>query len=277
MSAVTDYISDKLIETGSTRPVARFRICLGVLLYMRFGEELSLHAADSFWDQTFSLAYYAAAAMVTVGLFTRRALGASALLLALMYYGKFWGWYSPGWGHHHHYLLMVCCAVLAFSGAGRSFSADRAIRMYRSLPPQEERAQTWPQTLLVLQLCAIYFWAALDKTSAGYLHGDWLERVFEWVYAGNPAYEIVTNRVFLIAGSWAVLAIEYVLPVAILLRWRLNIWIPIAFALHAAFYVMLPVQTYSASMMALYLLVGDQDWLDAQIDKYVIGKAPAHA
>ena len=40
---------------------------------------------------------------------------------------------------------------------------------------------------------------------------------------------------------------------------------------------MLPVQTYSATMMALYLLVVDPDWLDAQIDKYVIGKAPINA
>ncbi|MEM7494478.1 MAG: HTTM domain-containing protein [Pseudomonadota bacterium] len=274
---VIGFISRKLNEIGSTRPVGLFRLCLGVLLYMRFGKELSLHAADSFAEQLFSLAYFGAAAFVTIGLFTRLALVSSAILLGLMYYGQFWGWFSPGWGHHHHYLLMICCIVLAFSGAGRSFSADRAISLARTGRAPEERAYTWPQTLLVLQLCAIYFWAAWDKTSAGYLSGDWLERVFEWVYAGNPAYDLVTNRVFLVAGSWAVLIVEYLLPIAILLRWRLKLWIPIAFALHAGFYIMLPVQTYSATMMALYLLVVDPDWLDTQIDTYLIGKAPLDA
>lgn len=277
MSAVSTFISTKLNEVGSTRPLGLFRICLGVLIYMRFGQELSLHTADGFLELLFSLAFFTAAAMVTIGLFTRASLIASALLLGLMYYGNFWGWFTPGWGHHHHYLLMACCAVLSFSSAGRSFSADRALRLYRGQAPLEERAHTWPQTLLVLQLCAIYFWAAWDKTSVGYLSGDWLERVLEWVYAGHPAYDLVTNRIFLVAGSWAVLIVEYLLPIAILLRWRLKLFIPIAFALHAGFYVMLPVQTYSATMMALYLLVVDPDWLEAQIDKYVIGKAPINA
>ncbi|MEO1642686.1 MAG: hypothetical protein AAFR74_05065, partial [Pseudomonadota bacterium] len=86
MTAVTQFISDKLNETGSTRPLGLFRMCLGVLLYMRFGQELSLHAADTLWEQVFSLAYFAAAALVTVGLFTRWALAGSAILLGLMYY-----------------------------------------------------------------------------------------------------------------------------------------------------------------------------------------------
>ena len=55
-------------------------------------------------------------------------------------------------------------------------------------------------------------------------------------------------------------------------RWRLKFVIPIGLALHAAFYVLLPVFTYSATMMAIYLLVVDPDWLDAQMDKYVFGK-----
>ncbi len=269
-------IASKLEETGSTRPIALFRIAIGCLLYVRFGEELSFHTAGSLAEIAFSAAFYAFAAMVIAGAFTRVALIGSALAVGSMYYGGLFGWTAPGWGHHHHYLLMISCVVLAVSGSGRSFSLDRmravanAERTGAAPPP--ETAPTWPQTLLVLQLCAIYFWAAVDKTSIEYLRGDWLERVLEWVYAGHPAYDLVTNRAFLVGGSWIVLILEYALPIAILCRWRLAIVIPIAFALHAGFYVMLPVQTYSATMIALYLLVVDPDWLDAQMDRLMFGK-----
>lgn len=276
MTSVSNWIYDKLAETGSTRPLGLFRFAIGALLYIRFGQELSLHASNSVAELIFSLAFFASALCVTIGLFTRYALVSATLLLAAMYYGKAWGWVYPGWGHHHHYLLMICCGVMVFSAAGRSFSADRILAIHFDRDVPNERAATWPQTLLVLQLAAIYFWAAVDKTSIGYLHGDWLERVLEWVYAGHPAYDIVTHRAFLVSGSWLVLIIEYLLPIALLLKWRLNFWIPVAMLLHAGFYVMLPVQTYSATMIVLYLLVVNPDILNAQLNAYFAPRHPAH-
>lgn len=268
---IGSWIETRLAATGSTRPLALFRICLGALLYMRFGQELSIHAVNSVPEMLFAGAFFAASAMVFVGLFTRPALFVATALLAAMYYGKFFGWYQPGWGHHHHYVLMICCFLTGLGNSGRSFSIDRALALDSGSAPQE-RAHTWPQTLIVLQLCAIYLWTAIDKTNPGYLSGEWLQRIMEWVASGHPAYPIATSKWFTLPGSWIVLAIEYALPIAIMARWRLKFVIPIGLALHAAFYVLLPVFTYSATMMAIYLLVVDPDWLDAQMDKYVFGK-----
>lgn len=276
MRKPSKIIAAKLDETGSTRPLGLFRICLGALLYMRFGQELSIHAVNSVPEMAFAVAYFACAAGVFLGLFTRASLLGAAGLLAAMYFGESFGWYYPGWAHHHHYVLMACCFLTALGPSGRSFSLDRVLALRAAdragAEAPEERGPTFAQTLLVLQLCTVYFWTAVDKTQPGYMAGDWLERIMEWVASGHPAYDIATNRVFLIAGSWAVLIVEWVLPFAILLRWRLNWIIPIGLALHAAFYVLLPVFTYSATMMALYLLVVDPDWLDAQMDEYVFGK-----
>lgn len=127
--------------------------------------------------------------------------------------------------------------------------------MRESRPAPEETGPLAVQTLLILQLCAMYFWTAVDKTTPGFLSGDRLERIFEWTYAGTPLYPVLTAPWFTAPASVAVVVLEYVLPVMLLLRWRLPIAFAIGFALHAGFYVMLPVQTYSATALAFYLLV----------------------
>ena len=47
MTVLANWIDDKLNETGSTRPLGLFRFAIGALLYIRFGQELSLHASNS--------------------------------------------------------------------------------------------------------------------------------------------------------------------------------------------------------------------------------------
>ena len=59
--------------------------------------------------------------------------------------------------------------------------------------------------------------------------------------------------------SILVVVVEYVLAFAIFVRrWQAFV-LPLGLALHAAFYVLLPVNTYSATVMVLYLALLDPD------------------
>ena len=61
----------------------------------------------------------------------------------------------------------------------------------------------------------------------------------------------------LAALSFAVVVVEYFLAYAILTRrWR-KVAFCIGLSMHATFYLMLPVSTYSATMMLLYLALLD--------------------
>lgn len=276
MSEVMSIVDQRLREMGSTRPIALFRIAIASLAMMRFGPEMSLHLAESFPDILLRLAFFLFTTLAALGAWTRVSLTGLAAVLGHMYFVGGFIEDRAGWGHHHHYMLFASTVLLAMSPCGRSFSIDRAFAIRKAEGSEAtlplEVGPTWIQTLLVLQMAALYFWTAIDKTNAAFLRGDRLERIFEWVYAGTPLYDVLTQRWFLAGGSIFVVLIEYVLPFMLIFRWRLPWAYAIAFALHAGFYVMLPVQTYSATMLAMYILVAHPDSVHAALDRYVFGK-----
>lgn len=259
MNTLVQALDQAMTRTGSTRPLALFRIAMASLAYMRFGPEMSLHLTQSGLQILISLSFFLFAALMAVGWMTRVATAGTAFILTVLYLQLGWPEGHPGWGHHHHYLLLIATVLLCFAPCGRSLSVDAwlarraAIRENRAAP--EETGPLAVQTLLILQLCAMYVWTAVDKTTPGFLSGDRLERIFEWTYAGTPLYPVLTAPWFTAPASIAVVILEYALPIMLLMRWRLPIAFAIGFALHAGFYVMLPVQTYSATALAFYLLV----------------------
>lgn len=278
MKALIETLDRAMSRTGSTRPLALFRIAIACLCYMRFGPELSLHSAETPFQIVVSLAFFLFAALMAIGWMTRAATAMTALILAVLYLQIGWDGGQPGWTHHHHYMLLISAALLSLSPCGRSLSVD-AYRARRAAldggeAPPEESGPLGVQTLLVLQLCAMYLWTAVDKTTPGFLSGDRLERIFEWTHAGTPLYPLLTAPAFTMPASIAVVILEYVLPVLILTRTRLPIAFAIAFALHAGFYVMLPVQTYSATALAFYLLVLRPEQVHGALDQLI---APARA
>lgn len=278
MSGLVQAIDQELNRTGSTRALGLFRIAIASLAYMRFGPELSLHTAETPFQIVVSLGFFGFAALMAIGWMTRAATAMTALILSVLYLQIGWDAPQPGWTHHHHYMLLIAALLLSFAPCGRSLSLDaylagRAAARQGREPP----AETGPlfiQTLLVLQLCAMYLWTAVDKTTPGFLSGDRLERIFEWTYAGAPLYPILTAPGVTLTASIAVVVLEYVLPILLLTRTRLPIAFAIGFALHAGFYVMLPVQTYSATALAFYLLVLRPEQVHGVLDQLI---APARA
>jgi hypothetical protein len=148
----------------------------------------------------------------------------------------------------------------------------RAERTGEAPPP--EHGRLWALRLIGLQLSAIYFWAAFDKTDWAFLSGQRLEQTLIWVHSGRPLEEWLLWAPFLVAASVAVVVLEYALAFAIHVRRWLWFVLPIGIMLHAAFYLLLPVDTYSITMVALYLALLDPNAVHRCLDR-MQGHAPA--
>ena len=77
--------------------------------------------------------------------------------------------------------------------------------------------------------------------------------------------------------SIIVVVVEYFLAFAIFVRrWQAFV-LPLGLALHAAFYVLLPVNTYSATVMVLYLALLDPDAVHRFLDRMIQNHGQSHS
>jgi Vitamin K-dependent gamma-carboxylase len=255
---------------GSTRPLGLMRIAIAVILFVRFGNEVSLYQGDTLAFLILGVLFFGLTSMMLVGFMAEVSCAGVALLLMLMhfYMGRLDDY--PGWSSHHIYLLVVSTSLLALSPCGRSFSWDRyravaKARRARDIPP--EYGPLWPQRLIALQLGALYFWAAVDKTNWPFLSGERLEQAFIWPFTGRTLEPLLSLGPMLCMLAITVVVVEYVLAFAIFVRrWQAFV-LPIGIALHAAFYVLLPVNTYSATVLVLYLSLLDPDAVHRFLDR----------
>lgn len=253
--------------TGSTRPAALMRMALAAIALVRFGAELAPYNAASPSAAAAGSLFFLFAAMSFVGYMSRIAIGGlgAVLFLAIYVHGGL-GLGVPGWGHHHVYLLAIACLFLAGTDCGRSYSLDR-LRALRAGDAPPERGVLWGQRLIALQLAAMYFWTAVDKTDRAFLSGERLEQIFVWTYSGRALEFLLAFPALIAAMAIAVVVVEYWLAFAILSRRQRRYALPVGLAMHATFYLMLPVTTYSVTVMALYLALIDPDSVHRFIDR----------
>jgi hypothetical protein len=251
---------------GSTRPAALMRVGLGLIVLVRFADEVSPFQADNAVLAVHGLGLMTFAVLSVLGWRTRASLSGLAAFLGLGYFGLGGAYGHAGWYHHHVYLLFAASFLLAFIPCGRSYSLDRLRALDAGRAPPET-GDLRAQRLIGLQLSAIYFWAAVDKTDLAFLSGERLEQTLVWVYAGRWLHELLTVPALLVTASIAVVVVEYLLAVAIHLpRWR-PVVLGIGLALHATFYLLLPVDTYSVTMALLYLALLDPDGVHRFLDR----------
>ncbi len=256
---------------GSTRPAGLLRIALAFLIWVRFADELAFYESGTVISVAFSALFFLATACMLLGLRARLATGITAVLLGFMYFGAGLSAGVTSWTSHHIYLLLSTTALLAFAPCGASFSIDRlrevskAEREDKSLPP--ERASLIVMRLIALQVVAVYFWGAVDKTTLSWISGERLQQVFWWQYSGRLLFGAVTSSYVTIFLSVAVLVVEYLIAPAILIRRFQPVAIPAAIILHASFYMFLPVKTFSGTMILLYLAVIDADDTNRVIER----------
>jgi hypothetical protein len=226
---------------------------------IRFGSEIAPFAAASLSGLLIGLAFFAVAVSSLIGLRARLSIGLLGALILSLYALTQVGSGVAGWNHHHVYILGIACILLAMTDCGRSYSYDRWRALQEDGCAEPEYGALWGQRLIALQMSALYFWTAVDKTDPAFLSGERLEQIFVWSYSGRALEVLLISPSLLAAMSISVVAVEYFLAFAILShRWR-GVAILLGLSMHATFYLMLPVSTYSATMMLLYLVLLDPD------------------
>ena len=277
---MADFLRWGADAQGSTRALGLMRIAIATIVFVRFANEVSLYQGDSLSFVLLGLAFFGLTSMMLVGFKAQAACTGVAITLMTMhfYMGKVHGY--PGWSSHHIYILVVSVCLLALSPCGRSFSWDRyralaQARDARDIPP--EHGDLWPQRLIALQLAALYFWAAVDKTNWSFLSGQRLEEAFIWSFTGRALEPLISLGAILAVLSIIVVVVEYFLAFAIFVRrWQAFV-LPLGLALHAAFYVLLPVNTYSATVMVLYLALLDPDAVHRFLDRMIQNHGQGHS
>jgi hypothetical protein len=267
---IADFIRWGADAQGSTRPLGLMRIALALIVFVRFGNEVSLYQGESWSFVLLGIAFFVLTSMMLIGYMAEAACAGVAFILILMHFlmGQVYGY--PGWASHHIYILVVSVSLLALAPCGRSFSWDRYRALAQARDPVRvppEYGDLWPQRLIALQLAALYFWTAVDKTNWLFLSGQRLEHAFTWAYSGRALEPLISIGPLMPALAIIVVVVEYFLAFAIFVRrWQAFV-LPLGLALHAAFYVLLPVNTYSATMMVLYLALLDPEAVHRFIDR----------
>ena len=265
---------------GSTRPAALLRIALALVLWARFAGELALYRVRSPSELALALVFFAGSALMLVGWWARVATAVTAVTMVVLFYGL--GLYGGrfGWIHHHTYLLMWATILCVLTPCGRSLSIDRwrALRRADAGGPAAapEHANLWGMRLCALQLAVLYLASAIDKTDLGFLRGDRLEAILLWTHADAGLTASPALRIAAIAGSWFVIISEYALGLGLLYartrRWLL--WPGLL--MHASFYLLVPVSTFSVTVMCLYLAVLDPGEVHRVLARLVGDAGPKH-
>jgi hypothetical protein len=248
------------------------RIGLVLIAWARYAEDLSFWKRLE-WDfLAVGASFFVATTLMLLGVWSRvstASAGATMLLGTYAYLG-FQRGVEP-WTHHHVYLLSVATCLLALTPCGASYSWDRWRAIARAerdgivAPP--ERGALWAQRLIALQIAAVYFWAAYNKTASGFLSGAALELVAMSLYLGSDYPQSPLFHASMVSLSWMTVVLEYSLAFGLFVP-RLRKWlIPAGVVFHAIIYVTLPVATFSATMWLLYLAFLDPDRVHAFLDR----------
>lgn len=262
---------------GSSRSSALIRIGIALLFWSRWAGELLLYMDQSAIGLLLAANFFIATSLLFIGYHSRiAALWTGAVGLVIYYYfGHELG--REPWTHHHTYLLAVSALLIALTPCERSYSLDRYLAVLRAersgTAPPAEYGNLWGLRLIVLQLSVLYFFSALDKSNLTFLSGARLEHIFMWYYSGSDYPALAGFHALTIVTALAVVLLEYALAFGLPFRHtrRYLVWLGLAF--HALIYVSLPVYTFSATMLLLYLAYFDADAVD-RVTRRVHGPGP---
>ena len=256
---------------GSSRSSALIRIGLALLLWSRFASELLLYRDMTTPGLALAIAFFVATTMLLVGWQSRLAALLAGSVGLLMYYHFGHGLGREPWTHHHVYLLSVATLLLALTPCGACYSIDRYLAVRRAelsaTPPPLETGNLWGLRLIVLQLSALYFYSAFDKTGYAFLSGARLEHLVLWYYAGSDYPSFAGFKAMTILVAWMVVALEYALAFGMPFRATRRWLVLPGLAFHAVIYASLPVYTFSLTMAVLYLAYFDADAVHRLIDR----------
>lgn len=271
MRALIYRAEDFFTAQASTRGVSLVRVLWPLLLWTRLGSEWLLYKNQEPWRLALALLFFAATTAMCVGWFSRLSTAVTGAIGVFFFYGMGHGMGVEPYTHHHTYLLFMLPVLLALTPCGGSFSVDRWLALRRAerdgLAPPLEQGPDWGRTLIVVQVAAIYAFAAWAKIEWGHTSGARMEHFAMHLYLGSDYPTWPGFHGLMVFLSLCAIGIEGGLAVGVFLR-RWHRWVlPLGLLLHGVIYVTLPVGTFSLSMAALYLAVLDPQVLHSAIDR----------
>ncbi len=253
---------------GSTRPVAILRMALVATAWSEWASGRLLYRGDTMDEFVVSVAFFVLSAMAFVGLWARATTAAFGALTIVLVYGYGWLGGVDDYWHHHSKLLAHALLLLALTPCGLSLSVDRwrAVRAAERAGVERPSidGDLWATRLLCVAQAVVWFWGAWDKADWDFLSGGRLTQIFVGHFTNmNLAQVQPTFAPLITIASIATVAIEFALPFGLWFR-RLRPWlVPAAILLHGTMYVLLPVGTFSVTMMLLLLVWFEADEVEA--------------
>ncbi len=263
------WLTALFAREGSTRSAGLMRIGLGLAAWAETAREIAPFTDHRAVRIAFAAGFFLASAACVLGRYSRVSAAATGALLLVL-------WHDPGnvldfdyAGHHHNFLLAIAFLFLALTPCERSFSLDRWIALRRAAgtggPAPSERAPVWGLTLISLQVSAVYFWTAIDKTQIGFLSGARLQQTVMHFYTGSDLPNLPGFVAMCQLGGVLTPLLEYALAFGMWIprfRWPLFL---AALLFHALIYVSFPVSTFSVVMALLLLSFFPPDEVDAAL------------
>ena len=240
-----------LCYRDSTRSVGLIRIGLVLLIWSRWAGELILCRDIRPSAILLNSAFFLLTGLMCVGLWTRVSSMGTAIIISIMF---FMNW---SWKHHHTFLLVMSTLFIALTPCGRSYSLDRWLALHRTLKsgllPPSEIGNLWGLRLIAIQLSMVYFWTAYEKLYWGFLSGDRIELLFYNYYAGVDYASIPGFAALCFVIAITTVILEFLLSFGLYIPKLRKYLMSIGIVLHILFYVLLPIRTFTLTMILLYL------------------------
>ena len=240
-----------LCYRDSTRSVGLIRVGLALLIWSRWAGELIFCRDIRLSAILFSSAFFILTGLMCVGLWTRASTIGTFILLAIRFLT------DRSWHHHHTFLLIASTLLIALTPCGRSYSLDRWLALRRSLqsgfPSPPEVGNLWGLRLIAIQLSTVYFWTAYEKLYWGFLSGARIEHLVYNYYAGYDYASIPGFSVLCCIAALTTVLLEFLLAFGLYIPKFRKYLMPAGIVLHILFYVLLPIRTFTLTMILLYL------------------------
>ena len=240
---------------ASTRSSAILRIGLVFLAWSLFADSLIIYRTyqDPDWF-VLGILFFIFSGMLCIGWRTRFSNFVFALILNFMvFYLGVSDNYSP-FTSFPGGLIAMSIAWLCFLPSGKSFSLDRYIEKAKIKDKNnlfhKEIGQVWALNLMKVQVAVVYFFAAIDKSYLGF--NERLEQILQNAYFGSYLpWEGLRFIIFLI--SVFTVLILYLLTFGLFIKSWHRWLMPIGILFHIFIYLLLPVRTFSLTMILLYV------------------------
>jgi hypothetical protein len=262
---------------GSTRHLALLRVGLVGAAWSEWAYVRLLYKAETPVELLTTVAFFLGTGLAFVGWFARTGMFLAGLSAMGLVYG--YGLYAGQnvYWHHHSKVLAHALLLASLLPIGNSLSVDRWLAVRRAeasgRPVPSADGDLWATRLFCVAEAVVWFWGAVDKVEWRFLSGDRMVQIIFGYYSMLADLAPLLTPLLTIA-SVATVLLEFALPLGMWFRRFRPFLLPAAVALHALFYMLLPVGSFSVTMIVMLLAWLDPDEVDA-IWRRLEGPSPA--